>query len=79
MINGHIEDKGVSSLSTMEISTVRCTGGCASTNQVDVETTVRYWSDVANWDSGKLPVANENVIIKSTWNMEYDIESANAV
>lgn len=39
-----------------------------------IEDFYRYWSDLANWDSGRLPEEGEDVIIKNTWNMVLDIE-----
>ena len=47
--NGMVEDRGLTSLSTMKVETVRCTGGCSTKNIVQVDDTIRYWSRANDW------------------------------
>lgn len=35
---------------------------------------VRKWSDVANWESGALPAAGDNVEVKCPWTMILDVD-----
>ena len=55
----------------------RCIGPClAAINDTAIESTFRYWSDIASWGSlGRLPLAGEDVEIKSGWNMILDLPS----
>ena len=41
-----------------------------------LEDTIRRWSDPKSWDTGKIPLFNETVIIKSGWNMLFDLEES---
>lgn len=54
----------------------RCIGQCnAVVDKTPVEDRERLWSVAADWDEGgKVPEANENVMIKAGWNMIFDIE-----
>lgn len=57
----------------------RCIGSClGSINETVVESEYRRWSNASVWPSGKVPVANESVVVESGWNMLYDIDDANA-
>jgi len=38
------------------------------------ETFTRKWSETRNWEDGVLPVAGDDVLIKSEWIMELDID-----
>jgi hypothetical protein len=60
------------------MNAVRCEFNCQTNNVVDVETEeeFRRWSDASNWPNNTLPVANEKVVIDSSWNMMYDIEDS---
>lgn len=40
---------------------------------VDDEAIFRHWSKAEEWTSGKIPVANDNVIIEAGWQMKFDI------
>jgi len=35
---------------------------------------VRKWSEVANWESGKLPAAGDDVVVECPWTMLLDID-----
>ena len=48
----------------------------AAINDTVVENNTRRWSNASSWDTGKIPLAGENVEIKSGWNMLYDIEES---
>ena len=53
---------------------IRCVGPCmADINQTAIESTYRYWSNASSWDNGTVPVAGDNVEIKSGWNMILDV------
>mmetsp|Transcript_29266 Transcript_29266/g.28405 ORF Transcript_29266/g.28405 Transcript_29266/m.28405 type:complete len:216 (-) Transcript_29266:2472-3119(-) len=59
----------------VEMVGIRCYGACLpSIEEVIVEDTARYWSDVNSWPSGALPVEGEDVEIESGWNMILDID-----
>lgn len=62
-----------SSRNPVAFQAYRCVGSCLGGIDVEVETTLRYWSNVTSWPSGVLPVAGEDVEIKAGWNMIYDI------
>jgi len=52
----------------------RCWGPCQPpTKKKPLETKFRFWSNPADWTSGKLPVADEDVEIEPGWNMIYDL------
>ena len=51
-------------------------GGCNNKNMPgdeEIEEDPRYWSDTRSWQTNKLPVEGEDVIIESSWNMILDI------
>ena len=52
----------------------RCKGPCISAvnTNVTTESTIRRWSNPLNWDTGKIPVAGDNVTILPGWNMLFD-------
>lgn len=55
----------------------RCIINCVVNNQLvetGIEATPRYWSNPKSWPTGVLPVEDEEVEIKPTWNMIMDIE-----
>ena len=80
MANGHLEDRGYTSNSTLAVTIERCSGGCIPTpNVINVETRVRKWSVDADWEGGTKPQAGQSGVILNTWNMVYDIESSAAV
>jgi hypothetical protein len=47
-----------------------------TTEDAEIETTERLWSDPASWTSGSLPVEGDEVLIEPTWNMVYDLEDS---
>jgi hypothetical protein len=62
------------SRSHIELVGSRCIGPCLPTiNETEVESEYRRWSNASVWPSGKVPVAGEDVEIKSGWNMLYDV------
>jgi hypothetical protein len=43
---------------------------------VEIETNVRYWSNLTSWETtGKLPEEGEEVEIEPGWNMVLDIDT----
>ena len=55
----------------------RCDGSClGAIEDKPLEDTIRRWSDPKSWDTGKIPAANETVIVKSGWNMLFDLEES---
>jgi len=62
---------------TLRLIGIRCATNCLpDVEEGDIETAYRLWSDPESWDTGVLPVEGENVEIKSTWNMLFDIEES---
>lgn len=62
---------------TVNLVGYRCVGSClAAINDTVIENNTRRWSNASSWDTGKIPLAGENVEIKSGWNMLYDLEES---
>ena len=53
-------------------------GNCNAdvTEDAEIETNYRRWSNTSSWTSGALPVEGEEVLIEPTWNMLYDLEDS---
>ena len=57
----------------------RCVENCNGASlKKEIETTVRYWSDVDNWPDKVLPKAGDLVEISPGWNMVYDLNHTDA-
>ncbi|CDW80878.1 ipt tig domain containing protein [Stylonychia lemnae] len=56
----------------------RCIGSCLSpiSDQNNVESIFRRWSDPSSWPNGKVPTDGENVVIEAGWNMLYDVQNS---
>mmetsp|Transcript_29264 Transcript_29264/g.28392 ORF Transcript_29264/g.28392 Transcript_29264/m.28392 type:complete len:776 (-) Transcript_29264:1803-4130(-) len=55
---------------------IRCVDVCLpSIEDVEVEDTVRYWSDPNSWTSGAVPVEGDDVEVESGWNMILDVDT----
>ena len=68
-----------SSRSTVNLVGYRCVGSCMAAIENDtavIENTTRRWSNASSWDTGKIPLAGEDVVIQSGWNMLYDLEES---
>jgi hypothetical protein len=64
----------------LSITATQCTNNdCGSTapNAAALETFIRKWSDVTNWEGGVLPGDGSTPVIKSGWNMMLDVSTAN--
>lgn len=69
MING-----ANSSRKSIVMQAYRCIGACqAAVKNDNIETTIRYWSNATSWASGKVPQANETVVIEASQNFVYDL------
>jgi hypothetical protein len=59
---------------TIRVEGHRCIGECnPPTEDVEVTEDFRYWSDPASWESGVLPVEDDDVEIQPGWNMVLDL------
>lgn len=60
---------------TIQLTGHRCIGPCLSAVlDKPIETEYRLWSKVASWGAGgKIPAADEDVMIEAGWNMLLDI------
>lgn len=44
----------------------RCIGPClAAITNIPIETNIRYWSNASSWETNKVPLAGEDVVIPS--------------
>jgi hypothetical protein len=72
IVNGKNMTRWKESLMTFKAH--RCIGSC---NEEIVEVTTvgaeTLWSNPKSWPSGKVPVAGEDVVIESGWNMTMDV------
>lgn len=49
LINSKPDDGGLGADSSLTVSTTRCTGGCTTFAQINVEDRVRKWSVASDW------------------------------
>lgn len=56
----------------------RCIGPCLEDiDESALEEEYRYWSNPDSWGpNGTVPVEGDDVVIKSGWNMIYDLEES---
>lgn len=53
----------------------RCVGPCLPpVTTVPIESTIRYWSNITSWVSGKVPIAGEDVVIPPGQNFIFDLD-----
>ena len=73
-----VSGKGAEYLKDREFKFIghRCDGPCAGAiTAVPISTTANMWSDPNTWNSGVVPVADEEVHIEPGWNVVLDIDT----
>lgn len=64
-----------SSRKTLVMKGYRCIGPCnPAVAAVEIESTIKYWSNATSWESGKVPIAGEDIVILPGKNFIYDLE-----
>ena len=44
-----------------------------TTEDAEIETDYRRWSEASSWAPGSIPVEGDEVLIEPSWNMLYDL------